>query len=400
MTKLIMTLSVMMFFSSAFASSPILADAKLLKKLQIPIISTQADLNIGFARVSEADKERISRTAHETGKCGGYQELEQVNEQTVFEDFKVSLAREKKYLNFKKSLVKNFRFSQFDPKIRDAVREVSDSEIGNWVSWLAGFGGRFHASSNPNKHTVALADKLRQMVSGLAYPATVTLVQHRRTQQSSVRLHLEGSTRPHEIVVLGGHLDSINWSYFGDKNQAPGADDNASGSGALLEALRVLLKQGQPERSIELMFYAAEEVGLYGSTEISGEYKAAGKDVVAVLQLDMTMHPGSGENVISSETDFTSAWLRDLLLEWNKNYLNVKIIADECGYACSDHAPWYKNGYSTLMPFESHTDKMNSKIHTPNDTLNSSSSLKHAAIFSKIAVIFAMDLANSNMRQP
>ena len=400
MTKLISILSVMLLSPSIFASSPILADAKLLSELKIPMLKKHDDLNIGYARVSEADKLRISHLAHDKGRCGGYQVINEVETQSPFTAFDKSVSRELRYTNLKKSSAQKIKFTEFDPKIRDAVKEVSDAQIGEWITWLANFGGRYHASSDANKHTAALADRLRQVTANLSYPASVTLVTHQRTGQKSVRLRLEGALRPQEIVVLGGHLDSVNWSYFGDKNKAPGADDNASGSASILEALRVLLKQGQPARTIEFMFYAAEEVGLYGSTEIAQAYKNEGKDVIAVLQLDMTLNPGSGEGTISSVSDFTSGWLRDLLLEWNTHYLNVRIIDDKCGYACSDHAPWYQQGYSTLMPFESHTDTMNKNIHTPNDTLSSGSSLKHAGIFSKIAVVFAMTLANSNMRQP
>lgn len=397
-TKILSILSVMMFHPLAFSSSPILADAELLKELKIQVIELDTELGVGFARVSENDKAKISRLAHEKGRCGGYQLIDEIETKSLFAPFAKSLTREKNYLNFKNNSVQSLKITSFNQKISDALKDVSDSKIGEWVTWLSGFGGRFHASSTPNRHTEALAEQLRQIVAGVGYPTTVSLIEHKKTMQKSVRLRLEGSVRPQETVVLGGHLDSVNWEYFGDKNNAPGADDNASGSAALLEALRVLLKQGQPERSIEFMFYAGEEVGLYGSTDLAKDYKLTKRDVVAVLQLDMVLSPGSGENTISSISDFTSGWLRDLLLEWNSHYLNVKIIDDKCGYACSDHAAWFQQGYPTLMPFESQVKTMNGNIHTPGDTLSHLSSLKHAAIFAKIAVIFGMDLANSTKR--
>jgi len=287
-----------------------------------------------------------------------------------------------------------------DPNIQEAINEVSEAQISEWVNWLAAFGGRFHDSSNPNRHTQALVEKLKVMVAPFGSAAQIELIDHRRTPQKTVHLRIEGAKHPGEVVVLGGHLDSVNWGYFGNKNNAPGADDNASGSAALLEALRILAEKGIPDRSVEFFWYAAEEVGLYGSTEIANKYKADNKDVIAVLQLDMVLHPGTGETTISSVSDFTSGWLRDRLVQWNKDYLNVNIIDDKCGYACSDHAPWYQQGYATLMPFESHTREMNHNIHSPQDVVNSASSFRHAAIFSKIAVIFAMTLANSTDRQP
>jgi bacterial leucyl aminopeptidase len=389
----------------------VLADLKLLNSLGLPVIESREDVGVGLAVINEKEEERLSVKAHENGKCAGYQVLttpvfQRQGNTKIFSFDKIQSVLKKfdKGLALNHKSLHNFggktQITDFNPAIKDAVKEVGDSNIGSWVEWLAGFGGRFHASSNPNVHTVALVDRLNQMIAQLNYPAKAELVEHRRTGQKTVRLTLTGSKRPTEIVVLGGHLDSINHQFSGNKNNAPGADDNASGSAALLEALRVVLKQGQPERTIQFFWYAAEEVGLYGSTEIAEQYSAEKKDVIGVIQLDMTMHPGSGEGVISSVTDFTSDWLKKMLLELNTNYINVKIIDDRCGYACSDHAPWFNEGYPTLMPFESHTDTMNGKIHTPNDTLNASSSLKHAAIFSKIAVAYAMTLANSTLRHP
>ena len=85
------------------------------------------------------------------------------------------------------------------------------------------------------------------------------LVSHTSTQQKSLKVTLQGSSRPHEIIVLGGHHDSTTSSWGGGGGKAPGADDNASGSSSLLEILRILTGMPQSERTIELMWYAAEE---------------------------------------------------------------------------------------------------------------------------------------------
>ncbi|HPI39201.1 MAG TPA: aminopeptidase, partial [Pseudobdellovibrionaceae bacterium] len=61
---------------------------------------------------------------------------------------------------------------------------------------------------------------------------------------------------------------------------------------------------------------------------------------------------------------------------------------------------WYRNGYPTLMPFESDTQRMNSSIHTSNDVISNRVSFRHSLIFAKIALVFAMDLGNNQMKQP
>ena len=254
-------------------------------------------------------------------------------------------------------------------------------------------------SNTPNVHVDDMKKRLEEMLATSKLPYEVSVIPHKSTPQNSLRVRLIGSTRPNEIVVLGGHLDSIN-AGWGSGKAAPGADDNASGSSNLVEILRIVSQKAQPQRTIEFFWYAGEESGLLGSAEIAKQYKAEKKDVVAVLQLDMTLYPGSGEFVVGSMTDFTSSWLRDYFKAMNEMYIHGRIIDDECGYGCSDHASWYRQGYPTLMPFESKMHYDNPNIHTAKDLINSDSNFRHSAMYSKIGLVFAMDLANSEARQP
>ena len=216
--------------------------------------------------------------------------------------------------------------------------------------------------------------------------------------KQSIRMSIKGSLNPNEIIVLGGHLDSIN--QWGNKAKAPGADDNASGSASLLEAARILLTKAQPQRTIEFMWYAGEESGLLGSAEIAQSYKNENKKVIAVLQLDMTAFAGNGVNKIASMTDFTSPWLRDYLKSINVAYLDIEILDDKCGYGCSDHASWHKQGYPALMPTEAKFDNMFTDLHTTRDVISDVLSFEHSLLFSKIALVMAMDLGNSSQKEP
>ena len=148
-----------------------------------------------------------------------------------------------------------------------------------------------------------------------------------KNEAHHLRECLETLTWADEIVVLGAHHDSINQSW--GETRAPGADDNASGSSNLFEALRILASQGRAARTIEFFWYAGEESGLLGSAEIARDYAARKKNVVGVLQLDMTLFPGDGEFVLGSMTDFTSPALRAWFAELNKTYMGkVQRITD------------------------------------------------------------------------
>jgi leucyl aminopeptidase len=384
-----------LFTHAQAAPVPVLADLSLLKKAGIKAESADEPLNLGYAKITPQQEKRLSFLAHEEGKCGGYEVLPPVSASSamLFESLRQLKQKNKDWEGA--GLLKVTK----QEKIVKAVAELSEANLKATVEWLSAFPSRNHRLADPNVHVRELEAKVREILSSYPGMWSVELLSHNRTPQKSLKVHLAGSTRASEIVVLGGHLDSVNQSWSGG-DRAPGADDNASGSANLLEALRVLTTQGRPERSVEFFWYAGEEAGLLGSAEIAQAYKAKNADVVAVLQLDMTLFPGSGEFVIGNVADYTSAWLREYLVAMNDTYLGVKLIADECGYACSDHASWHRQGYPALMPFESNTSKMNKKIHTDRDLADSSVSFRHSLVFAKIALILAMDLGNSTLRQP
>ena len=72
------------------------------------------------------------------------------------------------------------------------------------------------------------------------------------------------------------------------------------------------------------------------------------------------------------------------------------IIYLQCGYGCSDHASWYKEGYPSSLPFETKYGQHNSRIHTANDTVNVTGfSWTHTLEYAKLAVAFAYELGTS-----
>lgn len=380
--------TLVIFVSTSYAANPVLAPLPLLKKLSAKITESDPELGVGLAHLTQAQMDKLSHLAHEEGRCGGYEILS--------EKEKSPLQALRLQVNKHRLLAKAFRLEKKE-SVEKALGELKQENLQKNVEWLMSFPSRHSRQTDPNKHVAELEEKIQELLAGYPGMWSVNQLTHQRTSQKTLRVRLTGKKYPNEVIVLGGHLDSINHSWSEDK-KAPGADDNASGSANLMETLRVLSAQGVPERTVEFFWYAAEEVGLVGSSEIATQYKTEGVDVVSVLQLDMTSFPGSGEFVIGNVTDFTSQWLRQLLMEINEHYLQVRMIEDECGYACSDHASWFRQGYSTLLPFEATTSTMNRKIHTDRDVIDSTISFRHSLIFSKIALVYAMEMANSRWR--
>ena len=104
---------------------------------------------------------------------------------------------------------------------------------------------------------------------------------------------------PEEFVVLGAHFDHLGWKGdASDAGKAPkkgdvfwGADDNASGTTAVLLVARVLGRlaaQGiRPRRTVIVMFFSGEEMGLLGSKHYCGSPVFPLDATAAMINLDM-----------------------------------------------------------------------------------------------------------------
>jgi leucyl aminopeptidase len=214
---------------------------------------------------------------------------------------------------------------------------------------------------------------------------TVDLFDHSWLQPSLIA-RIPGTSHPEEVVVIGGHIDST--SMFGN---APGADDDASGSSAVLEVFRILNDAGvQFNRTISFEAYAAEEVGLRGSGDIARNYAQNNVDVVGMLQLDMIGFKGNNPR-IGLITDQTSDELNALARLMIDEYLEIGYENSVCGYGCSDHASFTSNGYPAIFPFELPFGEHSSAIHTPRDTIDLLD-MDYAKEFAKLGVAFAAEL--------
>ncbi|NMH64479.1 M20/M25/M40 family metallo-hydrolase [Shewanella salipaludis] len=335
-----------------------------------------------IARVPEQAILKLSTLMHEQhNRCGGFTVHESQQQALLASQLPISLA-------------------QFNPpeigqqqKVTTAIAAVSGDNIITTIGAMSNFTNRYYTSSHGQNAAIWLADEWTSMVQGYSW-ASVSRYDHSAWGQDSVVLTLQGSSQAQEIVVLGGHLDSINGGNTGESALAPGADDNASGIATLTEILRVFMAQGnQPGRTIKFIGYAAEEVGLRGSQAIANEAASNNQQVIAVMQLDMTAYAGSVEDIVFMD-DYTDSKLNQYMTQLLDAYLpSVNYSYSTCGYGCSDHASWHNAGFSATMPFESTMGSHNNAIHTANDTLAQFNySADHALNFAKLGAAFALEL--------
>lgn len=392
MKKIIIAL--MMMQVSAFAKPQfVTVGSDALTKLNKSFKSKSFESNNGVS-ILEIDSSEIESLSHfmheEFHRCGGFVTHDSLD------DARNSLANLDKALSVTKAQLDSYTIDQQDV-VHEMLKGVNEFSIRSVISKLESFHNRYYKADSGVESSTWIKDHWQSIISNRS-DAKVELFKHRNWPQPSVILTIEGSEAPDEIIVIGGHADSIA-GYFGGANaRAPGADDNASGVATFTEVLRVLIENNfKPKRTIQFMAYAAEEVGLLGSKDIANKYKSEGKEVVGVLQLDMTnFHGSKRSNIdIALMNDFTNAAQNEFVGKIIDTYVQLPWAYSKCGYGCSDHASWTAKGYPASIPFESTMKDMNKNIHTARDLLdNSGGNAFHAEKFAKIALAYAIEMAN------
>jgi len=210
---------------------------------------------------------------------------------------------------------------KYEENIKRLIPKLNWENIKKNIEYYTTFHTRFSETETGAQAAEWLFTQVGDVVkSSKKNGVTVEMFPHALFPQKSVIVRVPG--RNNRTVIIGGHLDSVN-SANRTGARAPGADDNASGSFVILEALRVLLSDkdfgpSKLQNTIEFHWYAAEEGGLRGSQDIFTQYAAAGRDVWAMLQQDMvgytkaTLDAGKPES-FGLITDFTDANLNEYL---------------------------------------------------------------------------------------
>ena len=182
-------------------------------------------------------------------------------------------------------------------------------------------GGRRRSSSISGTITIPAAKKILESVGGQpqwlakpetegvdVYPTTESLSISIRTREEpasipNVVAWLEGSdpTVNHEYVVIGSHLD-----HLGIRNGTvhPGADDNGSGSTAVLSIANAFTENGnRPRRSVLFMWFAAEEIGLVGSRHYTDNPLKPLENMTCMFNIDMVGRNEETKDETSAENE-------------------------------------------------------------------------------------------------
>ena len=179
--------------------------------------------------------------------------------------------------------------------------------------------------------------------------ASVSFVMEERDSQNVVA-EKQGTGSSNRVVILGGHYDTVP--------DVPGANDNGSGTAAIITIAREIAEKSYPF-TVRFIAFGSEELGLVGSSfyvdSLSSEEK---ENIIAMLNLDAL---GTGdEGGVLGDSDLTA----EVIIYGRDHGIDVRRSFGLSG-GSSDHVPFDDAG----IPIIFFLAEDFSRIHTPDDTL-------------------------------
>jgi Zn-dependent M28 family amino/carboxypeptidase len=196
----------------------------------------------------------------------------------------------------------------------------------------------------------------------------VDAITEERTSQNVIGT-LEGLQPEQGIVYIGGHYDSVSG--------APGANDDASGVAATLEAARVLSTKGhRTKATLKFIAFGAEEIGLDGSYwYVVENYDEVVEMGIGMVNLDMI---GVGDtlqigNVWDNDAleDYTGEKASDMGMTWesftagaNSDHYYFEVVGVPVVFLTQDPDPWYHTPEDDLDKIQVDTLEENGELAT------------------------------------
>ncbi len=237
--------------------------------------------------------------------------------------------------------------TEFHPIVDQIVQDVTEQDyVAKWQV-LDDFETRYYSTAQNEASSQWMYD---YFVS-LGLQAQFHTYQQSGTRRNVIGI-LPGLVNPEKVVYLCGHFDSTSES---PQTSAPGADDNASGTAAFLEAARVL-SQYAFHYTIKLVGFNGEEQGLVGSNAYVAMISSQGEDVVGCFNLDMIAYrgtdPAPADLVIYTNTASLpiAEVFEDACLEYFPTLLEP--LVTNSSMTGSDHASFWSYGYKAICGIE------------------------------------------------
>lgn len=264
-----------------------------------------------------------------------------------------------------------YREITYNPMIADMINQVDADLIRDNVQHLEDYGTRdcFEPES------VEAQNWIKEQFESYGLETSLQSFEVWGTDVSdNVIATIEGQTQPEEYVIIGAHYDSYSWS-----GEAPGADDNASGTSGVMETARIL-SQYEFDKSVVFCAWSGEEYGLYGSDAYATNAASQGMNILGYFNMDMIGYLHEGHDIHTNIIAPSSAQeLVDFYISTIAVYLpDFEATQAQLSGGNSDHTSFNNNGYMGIFPFED-VNYYSPYIHTDEDIVGLSFNSKEMA---------------------
>jgi len=285
---------------------------------------------------------------------------------------------------------------QRDPEIEQMVKEVSSDSLQSYIKTLVAFGTRNTLSTqgDPKRGIGAARNwvlgkfnqfakesngRLTAFIDTITYQPDGKRVDHAINLGNVVATLKGADPDDNRIFVISGHMDNMRTNVMDSVGDAPGANDDGSGSAAVLECARIMSKHSFPA-TIIFVTVSGEEQGLLGATFMANKAKKENWNIEAVLNNDIMGSNNSNEtNIIDNtkvrvfseafsvqdtgrkalmirqlglENDGKARQLARYVKEIGERYVDnlqvVMVYRNDRFLRGGDHTPYVENGFAAI----------------------------------------------------
>ena len=249
-------------------------------------------------------------------------------------------------------------FAPIATDVKNVVAAVSVPRIYGYEKALFDFDSKYVSQPGNKLAAAFLFDRYTSFGYEPEYQPFEYRARNGQTgQTANVIATLKGIVNPELIYVVSSHYDSVA--------AGPGADDDSSGTAALLETARILAGHPQPATIIFASF-TGEEAGLLGSREFVRRAVDAKLNVVGALNNDMI--GWSNDYRLDNTIRYSNAGIRDVQHTAAMQFSNL-ITYDALYYKNTDAAAYYETYGDIVGGIGSYPVLGNPHYHQPHDLL-------------------------------
>jgi hypothetical protein len=294
----------------------------------------------------------------------------------------------------------SYPVATYNPTIAGILSQVTTSTLAYDLAGLTGerpvlVGGTLYTITTRNSYETGVVTATQYAYEQLeALGLDVSYHYYAPNNWRNVVGEKPGRVDPDQIYLITAHIDDMPSGSI-----APGADDNGSGSVAVLTAAR-LLAPYDFNYTLRFVLFTGEEQGLLGSQAYAAHCATLGDDIRGVVNLDMIAYNSDAEWIVDLWGKYTiadSLELTNLFAQVITQYhlgLDPERFDDRDGTLIqrSDQWSFLQQGYPAMMAIEDYDD-FTDHYHTVNDRL-STLDLDYYADFTRAAVATIAHLGN------